>query len=179
MHQPVISGSGVFTPSEIITNAELVEAFNAYVDLFNADNKAQIEAGEIEAKAYSSVDFIVAASGIHQRYVMDKSGILDPKVMHPKLRQRSDDEPGIMAEMALDACAKALKSAGKSPEDVDAVIVAASNMERAYPAIAIEVQELLGINGFGFDMNVACSSATFGIQAAADMIRSGSARAIR
>ncbi|HGG65450.1 MAG TPA: beta-ketoacyl-ACP synthase III, partial [Rhodobacteraceae bacterium] len=174
MHQPVISGTGVFTPSETITNEELVEAFNAYVDLFNEENKAAIEAGEVEAKAYSSVDFIVAASGIHRRYVMDKTGVLDPKVMHPLLRQRTDDEPGIMAEMALDACTKALKSAGKSPEDVDAVIVAASNMERAYPAIAIEVQELLGINGFGFDMNVACSSATFGIQAAADMIRSGS-----
>lgn len=98
--------------------------------------------------------------------------------MHPLLRQRSDEEPGIMAEMALDACKKALNQAGKSPGDVDAVIVAASNMERAYPAIAIEVQDLLGIHGFGFDMNVACSSATFGIQAAADMIRSGSARAI-
>ena len=32
--------------------------------------------------------------------------------------------------------------------------------------------------GFGFDMNVACSSATFAIQLAADMIRAGSARAI-
>ncbi len=178
MHQPVISGTGVFTPSEIITNEELVEAFNAYVDLFNAQNEAAIAAGEIEAKAYSSVDFIVAASGIHQRYVMNKSGILDPKIMHPMLRQRGDDEPSIMAEMALDACHKALKSAGKTAADVDAVIVAASNMERAYPAVSIEVQDLLGINGFGFDMNVACSSATFGIQAAADMIRSGSARAI-
>ncbi|KPU84942.1 3-oxoacyl-ACP synthase [Marinosulfonomonas sp. PRT-SC04] len=178
MHQPVISGSGVFTPSETITNAELVEAFNAYVDLFNEENKAQIEAGDVDAKAYSSVDFIVAASGIHQRFVMDKSGILDPAIMHPILRQRTDDEPSIMAEIALDACTKALKSAGKTAEDVDAVIVAASNMERSYPAIAIEVQDLLGINGFGFDMNVACSSATFGIQVASDMIRSGSARAI-
>ncbi len=178
MYQPVISGSGVFTPSEVITNEELVEAFNAYVDLFNEENKAEIEAGEVEAKAHSSVNFIVAASGIHQRYAMEKSGILDPKVMHPLFRQRDDDEPGIMAEMAIDACAKALKSAGKMSTDVDAVIVAASNMERAYPAIAIEVQELLGVQGFGFDMNVACSSATFGIQAAADMVRSGSARAI-
>ena len=81
-----------------------------------------------------------------------------------------------MAEMALDACAKALKQSGKTAADVDCVIVAASNHERAYPAIAVEVQELLGINGFGFDMNVACSSATFGIQAASDMIRSGSIR---
>jgi beta-ketodecanoyl-[acyl-carrier-protein] synthase len=107
---------------------------------------------------------------------MDKTGILDPKVMHPLLRQRSDDEPGLMAEMALDAAQKALKQAGKTAADVDAVICAASNLERAYPAVAIEIQQLLDINGFAFDMNVACSSATFGIQAAADMIRSGSIR---
>jgi beta-ketodecanoyl-[acyl-carrier-protein] synthase len=51
-------------------------------------------------------------------------------------------------------------------------------MQRAYPAMAIEIQTALGIQGFGFDMNVACSSATFGIQAAADMIRAGHARSI-
>ena len=178
MHQPVISGTGIFTPTEVITNDELVVAFNAYADRFNAAHTAEIAAGEIAEMAHSSSEFIVAASGIHQRYVMNKSGVLDPDRMYPELRQRSDDEPGIMAEMALEACNKALAKAGKTAADVDAVIVAASNMERAYPAIAIEVQDLLGINGFGFDMNVACSSATFGIQAASDMIRSGSARAI-
>ncbi|MCZ7176453.1 hypothetical protein NK362_26295, partial [Salmonella enterica] len=41
-----------------------------------------------------------------------------------------------------------------------------------------EVQEALGIQGFGFDMNVACSSATFGIQNAANSIQLGQARAI-
>ncbi len=177
MYQPVISGSGVFTPEQIITNDELVATFNAYADKYNAENAEAITAGEMEAKAYSSSEFIVAASGIHQRYVMDKTGILDPDVMHPLLRQRSDDEPGIMAEMALDACNKALAKAGKTAADIDLVIVAASNLERAYPAVAIEVQELLGATGFAFDMNVACSSATFGIQTASDMIRSGSVRA--
>ena len=94
--------------------------------------------------------------------------------MHPLLRQRADDEPSLMAEMALDAAHKALKAAGKTADDVDAVICAASNLERAYPAVAIEIQDLLGANGFAFDMNVACSSATFGLQTAADMIKSGS-----
>jgi beta-ketodecanoyl-[acyl-carrier-protein] synthase len=51
-------------------------------------------------------------------------------------------------------------------------------MQRAYPAMAIEIQHALGIDGYAFDMNVACSSATFGIQTAADMIRAGHARAI-
>lgn len=178
MHTVAITGTGVFTPKNCITNDELVLAFNAYVDLYNAEHAAKIASGEIEAKAHSSSEFILKASGIEQRYVMDKAGVLDPTILHPTFRQRSDDEPSIMAEMAVDACNQALKQAGKTAADVDAVICAASNMERAYPAIAVEIQELLGVQGFGFDMNVACSSATFGIQAAADMIRSGSARSI-
>ncbi|QBX99377.1 beta-ketoacyl-ACP synthase III [Rhodophyticola sp. CCM32] len=174
MYQPAITGTGVFTPSSVITNDELVAAFNAHVTRYNAENADRIAAGEIEAKAPSSSEFIHAASGIEQRYVLDKTGVLDPDVMHPWLRERTDDEPGQMAEMALEACRQALEMAGKTAADVDAVICAASNHERAYPAIAVEIQNLLGIEGFGFDMNVACSSATFGIQAAADMIRSGS-----
>ena len=176
MHQPVITGTGVFTPSETITNEELVEAFNAYATRYNAENAEAIAAGELEAKEPSSTEFIFKASGIEQRYVMNKSGVLDPAIMHPVLRERSDDEPGIMTEMALDACGKALAEAGLEAGDIDLVICAASNHERAYPAIAIEIQKYLGAGGFAFDMNVACSSATFGIQAAADMLRSGSVR---
>lgn len=176
MHTPAITGTGVFTPEQTITNAELVKSFNAYCDLYNAEKAKEIDAGTLAAKEHSSEEFIVKASGIEQRYVIDKTGILDPKVMHPLLRQRSDEEPSLMAEMAHDAAQKALADAGKSAQDVDAVICAASNLERAYPAVAIEIQDLLGIDGFAFDMNVACSSATFGIQAAADMVRSGSIR---
>lgn len=176
MHQPVISGTGVFTPTETISNAELVVAFNAYADRFNAANADAIAAGDVPEMGYSSDEFIVSASGIHQRYVMDKSGVLDPDVMHPILRERDDEEPGIMTDMGVDACRKALAQAGCDAGDVDLVICAASNHERAYPAIAIEIQQALGAGGFAFDMNVACSSATFGIQAAADMIRSGSVK---
>jgi len=175
-HIPAITGTGVYTPEQVITNAELVAAFNAYADLKNAENAQAIAEGRAEPMQHSSEEFIVKASGIERRRVMDKAGILDPRVMHPLLRQRSDDEPSIMAEMALDAAKKALAQAGRGARDVDAVICAASNLERAYPAVAIEIQDLLGIKGFAFDMNVACSSATFGIQAAADMIRSGSIR---
>ena len=176
MHQPAITGTGVFTPENVITNAELVQAFNAYADKQNALNAAAIAAGTVEAIPHSSEEFIVKASGIEQRFVLDKTGVLNPDIMYPQLRQRSDDEPGVMAEMAVDAAQKALAQAGKTAADVDAVICAASNMERAYPAVAIEIQKLLGIDGFAFDMNVACSSATFGIQAAADMVRAGTIR---
>ena len=58
------------------------------------------------------------------------------------------------------------------------MVCACSNLQRAYPAIAIEVQQALGAGGFAFDMNVACSSATFGIQTAADFVRAGHARSV-
>ena len=178
MERIVISGTGVFTPEESITNKELVEAYNKYAENYNLTNKNTIDHGEKVALELSNEEFIFNASGIKNRYVMDKKGILDPEIMHPILEKRSDDQPSILAEMSIKAARKALDKAGKNPKDVDAVITACSNLERAYPAISIEVQELLGIKGFAFDMNVACSSATFAIQAAADMIRSGSAKTI-
>ncbi len=178
MRQVVISGTGVFTPDEVITNEELVVAFNTYVDQQNKIHADEISAGTREPLQHSSEEFIFKASGIERRHVMDKDGVLDPSRMYPELPKREDGDLGIMAEMAVAAATEALKVAGKSAADVDAVICAASNHERAYPAIAIEIQQALDIDGFGFDMNVACSSATFGIQAAADMIRSGSANCI-
>ena len=64
MKAVVISGSGVFTPSSIVTNEELVASFNQYVDLFNEENAEAIAAGELAALDYSSCEFIEKASGI-------------------------------------------------------------------------------------------------------------------
>lgn len=174
----VISGTGLYTPPNSISNEELVEAFNTFVERFNETNKAAIEAGEVDALTPSSAEFILKASGIESRFVMDKEGILDPDHMTPRIPERPNTELSIQAEIAVASAKQAMEQANKKPEDIDAVLVACSNMQRAYPAISVEVQEALGIEGFGFDMNVACSSATFGIQAAADMVKSGNARAI-
>lgn len=174
----VISGTGLYTPPESISNAELVEAFNAYVDKFNAEHADDIAAGDIPALQHSSVEFIEKASGIKARYVVNKSGILDPDRMTPDIPERSNDEPSVMCEMAVIAAREAMEQAGKTAADIDAVIVAASNMQRAYPAMAVEIQDALGIEGYAFDMNVACSSATFGIQQARDAVANGSARCV-
>ena len=174
----VISGAGLFTPSESVSNHELVESFNAWVDHYNAKHADSIAAGELEPKDYSNVEFIEKASGIKSRFVMNKAGIVDPMRMLPRLEPRSNDEPSVMCEIGVTAAKQAMEQANVTANDIDAVLVAASNMERAYPAIAIEVQADLGIKGFAFDMNVACSSATFGIQQAYDMVVSGNARRV-
>jgi len=173
-----LSGSGLFTPAASISNDELVASFNEYVRRFNAANADAIVDGTATALQESSTEFVMKASGISNRYVMDKAGILDPEIMAPRLAERGNDEISILAEMAEAAAHDALTAANRIPADIDGVLVAASNMQRAYPAMAIEVQEALGIEGFAFDMNVACSSATFGLQTAADMIAARHARAI-
>ena len=178
MHNVVISGTGLYTPANSISNEELVQSFNTYVQQFNADNAQAIEAGEVQPLAESSAAFIEKASGIKSRFVMDKDGILDPQRMRPHLSARSNDEMSVLCEMAVGAARQALERAGKTVADIDGVIVACSNLQRPYPAIAIEVQHALGIQGFGFDMNVACSSATFGIQTASNSVQLGQARAV-
>ena len=178
MHRPVISATGLFTPVDSISNEELVASFNAYVERHNTANAAAIAAGEIAALEPSSTEFIEKASGIKARHVVDKANVLDPDTMCPRIAERGNDEMSIMAEIGKAAALDALQRAGREAADVDAVLCAASNMQRAYPAMAIEIQHALGIDGFGFDMNVACSSATFGIQTAADYIRAGNARSV-
>ena len=178
MQQVVISGTGLFTPAQSISNEELVLAFNAYAAAWNEEHRDEIAAGRLEAVQESSVPFIEKASGIKSRFVIDKSGILDPARMCPNIPERPDTEWSLQCEMSVTAAREALEQSGRSASDIDAVIVACSNMQRPYPAIAVEVQAALGIDGYGFDMNVACSSATFGLDAARNAILTGSAKAV-
>lgn len=174
----VISGTGLFQPAQVITNAELVASYNAYADLQNTQHAAEIAAGTRQALVHSSVEFIEKASGIQQRYVLEKTGVLDPTRMKPRFAPRQDGELSLMAEIAVDAAKKAMAAAGKQGSDIDGVLCAAANMQRAYPAMACEIQAAVGAGGYGFDMNVACSSATFAIEQAANAVKSGSAKCV-
>ncbi|KZZ58610.1 beta-ketoacyl-ACP synthase III [Oleiphilus sp. HI0125] len=178
MYKAAITGTGLFTPMQSISNDELVESFNSYVAAFNAENAAAIEDGSVAPLQESSSAFIEKASGIKSRYVMNKEGILDPMRMAPNIPERPNSEPSVLCEMATAAAKDALAQANKTAADVDAVLVACSNLQRAYPAISIEVQQQLGMDGFGFDMNVACSSATFALQTALDLVKAGTARSV-
>ena len=178
MINSIIAATGLYTPDQAISNEELVTAYNAYADLWNTENAAQIAEGDLAPLTQSSVEFIEKASGIKSRFVLDKSGVLDPARMAPNIPERSNEDLSIMAEMAVAAARQAIAAWGKPVSEIGAVLCAASNMPRPYPALAIEVQQALGIEGFAFDMNVACSSATFGIKTASDFIGSGSVKAV-
>jgi len=173
-----ITGTGLYHPKDVITNEELVESLNAYVEHYNQENAEKIATGALEELRGSSAEFIEKASGVKQRYVIEKTGILDIHRLRPKLHERTNDELSIQAEWGVIAAKQAMENAGVTPEDIDVVILSCSNLQRAYPAVAIEIQSALGIQGYAYDMNVACSAATFGIKQAYDAIKAGARRVL-
>ena len=177
MHPAVtISGSGHHIAPECITNEELCKTFNTYVQQTNEINKDAIERGDIQPLPESSPAFILQASGIKQRYVLAAKGILDPDIMQPIIPRRCDDELSLQCEFGLHAAKKALKAAKRTGEDIDLIILAASNLQRMYPGIAMELQAELKAPGAAYDMVVGCSSASFAIQAACSAIQTGAAK---
>jgi beta-ketodecanoyl-[acyl-carrier-protein] synthase len=174
----VISATGLYTPKESISNAELVASFNTFVERYNREHADDIAEGVLPALMPSSVEFIEKASGIKHRFVLEKAGMLDVDRMVPDIPERPNEQLSIMAEVSVIAAKQALERAGRDASEIDAVICSCSSLQRPYPALAIEVQNALGAGGFGYDMNVACSSATFAIQNAVDIVRAGHGRSV-
>jgi beta-ketodecanoyl-[acyl-carrier-protein] synthase len=148
----------------------LVAGFNEFVRRHNARNPDK------EPLKESSSEFIVKASGIKQRYVQDKTGLIDPDRMGPNSPVRPEDQLCMQAEYSVNAAKKALARAGRTGEDVDLVVLGASNLQRLYPAIAIEVQEAIGARGWALDMSLGCSAATGATIVASQAIQAGTAK---
>ena len=171
-----ITGHGVWHPATVLSNAELCEAFNEFVRRDNARHAAEIAAGTRTELKESTPEFIEKASGIKQRYVEDKTGLMDPERMCPNIPDRPEDQLSIQAEYSLHAARQALARAGRAGEDVDLVVLGAANLQRLYPAIAIEVQDALGAHGYALDMSLGCSAATGAAIVATQAVQSGAAK---
>ena len=161
-----ITGAGVWHPEQILTNEELCLTFNEFVRRANA-------AGAEPPLKESSPEFIERASGIKQRYIVDKTGVLDPERMCPNVPERRDDQLSVQAEFAVNAVTRALAAAGRVGEEVDLVVCGSSMLQRPYPAIAIEVQHAIQARGLGFDLSLGCASATAALQVATTAIQAG------
>lgn len=170
-----ITGHGVWHPETVLTNEELCAAFNEFVRRDNAKNAEAIAAGTRESLKESTPEFVVKASGILRRYVEDKTGLTDPERMCPNIPDRPEDTLSVQAEYAVNAAKVALARAGKTGEDVDLVVLGCSNLQRLYPALAIEVQNAIGARGYAFDISLGCSAATGATQLASQAVRLGQA----
>ena len=89
-----------------------------------------------------------SASGIRSRYVIEKSGLLDPARLRPHLPLRGEDELSRAGgDRRSPRRARRWRGPAARAPEVDAVLVACSNLQRPYPAVAIEVQHALGAAG--------------------------------
>lgn len=112
---------------------------------------------ELAVKLNTSDEWITTRTGIKRRHIAGP-----------------DDTAASMATSAAEA---ALAYAGMPASEVDAVIVATSTPDQAFPATAVRVQAALGMKqGFAFDIAAACSGFVYALAMANSFIRSGQAR---
>ncbi len=81
--------------------------------------------------------------------------------------------------MGAAAARAALAHAKADAADVDAVILATTTPDQAFPATAIRVMAALGMTkGFGFDLSAACAGFIYALSVADAMIRAGQVRGV-
>ncbi len=179
MQEVVISGVGVHLPEHVVSTEELVGSYNAYVARHNRQHAKEIAAGSKAPLIESNVEFIIQMSGVKARRMIDKKNVLACETMRPVFSLQDNAPYSLQCQLAIPAAREALADANKTPADIDMILVSACHLQRHYPAIAIELQSALGVNkGFAYDMNAACSSASYAIASAYSFIHSGLAQCV-
>ena len=121
--------------------------------LSNADLVARLASQGVE----TSDEWIVERTGICARHFV---------------------EDGVFSsDLGLEAARSALQAAGKSPQDVDLIIVATSTPDMVFPSTACILQNKLGANGCAaFDVQAVCSGFVYALSVADAMVQTGAAR---
>jgi 3-oxoacyl-[acyl-carrier-protein] synthase-3 len=102
----------------------------------------------------------------NDEWIRDRTGIRERRIAQ-------DGET--TASLAIDASLKALQVANLHPTDIDLIICSTSSPEHIFPATACLVQDRIGANKAGaFDLLAACSGFIYGVNMAAQAIRSES-----
>ena len=105
----------------------------------------------------TSDEWIVERTGIRQRH------------------KAADDQA--VSDLAVEAARQALERAGKTPADVDLIIVATTTPDLTFPATAAIVQRKLGAGvGIAFDVQAVCSGFVYALSVADGFIARGNAK---
>ena len=105
----------------------------------------------------TSDEWIRERTGIRQRY------------------QAADDQP--VSDLAVEAARRALAAAGRTPDDVDLIIVATTTPDLTFPAVATIVQRKLGCPiGIAFDVQAVCSGFVYALSTADGFVARGRAK---
>ncbi|CTQ54321.1 3-oxoacyl-[acyl-carrier-protein] synthase 3 [Roseibium album] len=105
----------------------------------------------------TSDEWIVQRTGIKQRHIAA--------------------EGQVTSDLATEAAKRALESAGRTPDDIDTIILATATPDNTFPASAVTVQANLGMtHGYAFDVHAVCSGFVYALTTADAYIRAGLAK---
>jgi len=91
-------------------------------------------------------------------WIMERTGIR-------QRHQVRDDQP--VSDLAVEAARRALEAAGRTPDEVDLIIVATTTADLTFPAVATIVQRKLGCPvGVAFDVQAVCSGFVYALSVA-------------
>ena len=99
-------------------------------------------------------EWILQRTGIRTRHIVDK-GVAT-------------------SDMGKEAALKAIALAGRTPADIDLVIVGTTTPDMLFPSTAALIQHKIGAaNCWGFDLAAACSGFTFSLGVASELVATG------
>jgi len=109
---------------------------------------------ELEGRIDTSDEWIVSRTGIEARHVA------------------ADGE--MTSDLALEAARNALAAAGRTPGDVDLIIVATTTPDMVFPSTACILQSKLGVqHGAAFDVQAVCTGFIYALSIADRMVAAG------
>ncbi len=112
---------------------------------------------ELAAQVESSDKWISDRTGIKQRHIA------------------ADGE--LTSDLAYAAALKALDMAGREGRDIDLIVLGTTTPDRTFPATAVKVQAMLGMEGgMAFDVQAVCSGFIYALSVADNFIRAGQAK---
>jgi 3-oxoacyl-[acyl-carrier-protein] synthase-3 len=101
-------------------------------------------------------------------WIVERTGIRERRIA-------ADGEK--TSDMAIIAAKRALESAGKTPADIDLIVLATATPDLTFPATAARVQAALGVtHGAAFDVQAVCSGFVFALATADNFLARGQAK---
>jgi len=109
-------------------------------------------------------DDLSATMDTNDAWIVERTGIRERRI------------GGTTSSLAIEAGRRALERAGRTPDEIDAVVLATTTPDAIVPGTSATVQDGLGIAGGAFDVNAACSGFVYGLSVAHGLLAIGAQR---